>query len=121
MFIDAVYFRDENIVKKLAAYVMLDENGRKEVLNVGQNESSKYWVLNELKNRGVDDIFILCADAGMKVKTAFPKTEYQRCLVHQMRYSLDKDKKDFAKKSIYQAADEETGWFQKVKEKYSML
>lgn len=124
VFIDAVHFsvRDNNVIKKLAAYVILgiNEDGMKEVisLQIGQNESSKYWlgVLNELKNRGVHDILILCADGltGMKeaVNTAFPETEYQRCIVHQVRntlkYVADKDKKKFAAdlKSIYQAPSE---------------
>ena len=92
----------------------------KEVLTiqVGDNESSKYWlsVLNELKNRGVKDILILCADGltGIKeaIAAAFPKTEYQRCIVHQVRnplkYVPDKDRKAFATdlKTIYQAPDE---------------
>ena len=124
VFIDAVHFsvRDNNVIKKLAAYVILgiNEDGLKEVisLQIGQNESSKYWlgVLNELKNRGVQDILILCADglSGMKeaVNTAFPATEYQRCIVHQVRntlkYVADKDKKKFATdlKTIYQAPSE---------------
>lgn len=124
VFIDAVHFsvRDNNVIKKLAAYVILgiNEDGLKEVisLQIGQNESSKYWlgVLNELKNRGVQDILILCADglSGMKeaVNTAFPTTEYQRCIVHQVRntlkYVADKDKKKFAAdlKTIYQAPSE---------------
>ena len=84
----------------------------------GDNESSKYWlsVLNELKNRGVKDILILCADglSGIKeaISAAFPKTEYQRCIVHQVRNTLkyvpDKDRKAFATdlKTIYQAPDE---------------
>lgn len=61
VYIDAVHFsvRDNHVIKKLAAYVILgiNEEGRKEVISIqiGQNESSKYWlsVLNELKNRGV--------------------------------------------------------------------
>ena len=73
-------------------------------------------VLNELKNRGVKDILILCADGltGIKeaIAAAFPKTEYQRCIVHQVRNTLkyvpDKDRKAFATdlKTIYQASDE---------------
>ena len=53
-------------------------------LSIGENESAKYWlgVLNELKNRGIKDMMILCADGlrGIQeaVTTAFPKTEYQR-------------------------------------------
>ena len=128
VFIDAVHFsvRDERVVKKLAAYVILGVNadGIKEVLGIyiGENESSKYWlgVLNELKNRGVKDILVLCADGltGIKesIAAAFPNTEYQRCIVHQIRNTLkfvaDKDKKEFSKdlKSIYQAANEEIGY-----------
>lgn len=124
VFIDAVHFsvRENNIIKKRAAYVILGINseGMKEVLSIqiGQNESSKYWlgVLNELKNRGVQDILVLCADglSGMKdaVNVAFPDTEYQRCIVHQVRntlkYVADKDKKIFAAdlKTIYQAPTE---------------
>jgi transposase-like protein len=127
VFIDAVHFsvRDNNVIKKLAAYIILgiNEEGRKEVLtiNIGQNESSKYWlsVLNELKNRGVKDILILCADglSGIKesIAVAFPDTEYQRCIVHQVRntlkYVADKDKKEFANdlKTIYHAPSEEKG------------
>jgi putative transposase len=82
--------------------------GKKEVLTieVGQNESAKYWlsVLNNLKNRGVQDILIICADGltGIKeaINTAYPQTEYQRCIVHQVRntlkYVADKDRKPFA-------------------------
>ena len=112
LFIDAIHYsvRDNGIIRKLAAYVILGINtdGKKEVLTiqVGDNESSKYWlsVLNELKNRGVKDILILCADGltGIKeaIAAAFPKTEYQRCIVHQVRNTLkyvpDKDRKAFA-------------------------
>ncbi|MDY4251243.1 IS256 family transposase [Clostridium sp.] len=127
VYIDAVHFsvRDNHVIKKLAAYIILgiNEDGRKEVLSiqVGQNESSKYWlsVLNELKNRGVKDILILCADglSGIKesINVAFPNTEYQRCIVHQVRntlkYVADKDKKKFAAdlKTIYHAPSEEQG------------
>ena len=79
---------------------------------------SKYWlgVLNELKNRGVRDILILCADGLSGIKeskaAAYPNTEYQRCIVHQVRntlkYVAEKDKKAFANdlKSIYHAPNE---------------
>lgn len=128
VFIDAVHFsvRENNMIRKLAAYVILGVNdeGKKEVLSIqiGENESSKYWlsILNELKNRGVKDILILCADGltGIKesINVAFPETEYQRCIVHQVRNTLkyvpDKDRKAFATdlKTIYQAASEEQGF-----------
>lgn len=124
VFIDAIHFsvRDDGIIRKLAAYVVLgiNEDGHKEVLTieVGENESSKYWlsVLNSLKNRGVKDILILCSDglSGLKeaIQTAFPATEHQRCIVHMVRntlkYVANKDMKEFAKdlKSIYTASDE---------------
>ena len=124
LFIDAIHYsvRDDGIIKKLAAYVILGINadGRKEVLaiEVGENESSKYWlsVLNGLKNRGVRDIMIICADGltGIKeaIAAAYPNTEYQRCIVHQIRntlkYVADKDRKPFASdlKTIYNAANE---------------
>ena len=126
VFIDAIHFsvRQDNIVSKLAAYVVMgiNEDGIKEVLDIeiGENESSKYWltVLNSLKNRGVQDILILCSDGltGLKeaVAAAFPKTEHQRCIVHMVRntlkYVANKDMKDFAKdlRTIYTAPDEKT-------------
>ena len=125
LYIDAIHYsvRDNGVIRKLAAYVILGINteGKNEVLSitVGDNESSKYWlsVLNELKNRGAKDILIICADglSGIKeaIAAAFPKTEYQRCIVHQVRNTLkyvpDKDRKAFASdlKTIYHASDEE--------------
>ena len=78
IFIDAIHYsvRDNNVIRKLAAYVTLGINceGKKEVLTIqiGENENSKYWlsVLNELKNRGVKDILILCADGLSGIKEA---------------------------------------------------
>lgn len=61
---------------------------------MGDNGSPKYWlsVLDELKNHGVKDILIICADglSGIKEATAaaFPKTEYKRCIVHPVRSTL---------------------------------
>jgi transposase-like protein len=101
----------------------VNSEGCKEVLGlyIGENESGKYWlgILNDLKNRGVSDILVLCADglSGMKeaVSAAYPKTEYQRCLVHQVRntlkYAGDKHRKEFANdlRQIYHASNEESG------------
>lgn len=124
VFIDAIHFsvREDSVVKKVAAYVVLGINleGKKEVLSlvIGENESSKYWlsVLNSLKNRGVQDILILCSDGltGIKeaITAAYPNTEQQRCMVHMVRntlkYVANKDMKNFAKdlKAIYTAPDE---------------
>ena len=128
VFIDTVHFsvREDHVIKKLAAYVMLGINadGIKDVisLQIGENESSKYWlgVLNELKNRVVKDIMVICADGltGIKetIATAFPQSEYQRCIVHMVRNTLKyvnyKDMKMFANdlKSIYHAPDEKSGY-----------
>ena len=125
-YIDAVVFniRENNVIRKATAYVMLgiNEEGRKEVLSItiGESESAKYWlsVLNELKNRGVQDIFVICADglSGIReaIAAAYPLAEYQRCIVQMVRntlkYVADKDKKAFAKdlQTIYHAPDEQT-------------
>ena len=139
VFIDAVHFsvRKEGIIQKLASYVVLgiNEDGRKEVLSIviGENESSKFWlsVLNSLKNRGVQDILILCSDGltGIKdaIAAAFPKAEQQRCIVHMvrntMKYVANKDMKSLAKdlKTIYTAPDESTAMtrLESVTEKWS--
>ena len=125
VFVDAVHFsvRENGQIRKLASYVILavSMTGHKEVLSIhiGENESAKYWlgVLNELKNRGVKDILVICADGltGMKeaVSAAFPQTELQRCIVHQVRNTLkyvgEKNKKEFANdlKTIYHAPSED--------------
>ena len=127
LYIDAIHYsvRDNGIIRKMAAYVILGISceGKKDVLTieVGDNESAKYWlaVLNGLKNRGVKDILIISADGltGIReaIQTAFPKTEYQRRIVHQVRNTLkyvsDKDRKAFANdlKTIYNAPNEEQG------------
>lgn len=89
-------------------------------IEIGENESAKYWlgVLNFLKNRGLKDILILCADELMGLKDAvaiaFPQTEFHRCIVHQVRNTLkyvsSKDRKEFAVdlKKIYTAHNKKT-------------
>ncbi|ABN53208.1 transposase mutator type [Acetivibrio thermocellus ATCC 27405] len=138
VFIDAIHFsvKNDGIVGKKAVYIVLaiDIEGQKDVIGiyVGENESSKFWlsVLKDLKNRGVKDILILCADAlsGIKdaINAAFPNTEYQRCIVHQIRNTLkyvsDKGRKEFARdlKRIYTAPNEKAGYDQmlEVSEKW---
>ena len=128
VFIDAIHFsvKDNGQVVKKAAYVILgvDMEGMKSVLSiiVGENESAKMWlsVLNDLKNRGVQDILILCSDGltGLKeaINTAYPKTEYQRCIVHQIRNSLKyvkhDNKKELARdlKRVYTSSTAEQGY-----------
>ena len=125
VFMDAVHFhvRQDNQTVKKAVYVAIGIrlNGRKEVLGmwIGGNESAKYWlgVLNEIKNRGVEDIMIVSVDGltgfGDAIGAVFPRAEIQRCIVHQVRYSTKfvnyKDLKPFVKdlKEVYQAATEE--------------
>ena len=138
LFIDAVHFsvREENRVVKKAAYIVLgiNKDGYKEILGIwiGENESSKFWlgVLNDLKQRGVMDILIMCSDnlTGIKqaIETAYPKTIQQRCIVHMIRNSVKfvsyKDLKEFCRdlKTIYTSKNEKQGYeeLQKVKEKW---
>lgn len=111
--------KDNGTIKNRCVYIVFGVNmsGTKEVLGLylDGNEGAKYWlhVLNEIKNRGVQDILIICAD-GLKglddaISAAFPKTIMQTCIVHLIRCSLNfvpwQDKKAVVKdlKSIYQA------------------
>lgn len=127
LILDAIHYkvREEGIVVKKAAYIAIgtDLEGKKDVLGIwlGATESSKYWlsVLNGLKNRGVEDILIASID-GLSgfveaINVAYPKTEIQRCIIHQIRNSTKyvsyKDLKAFTSdlKPIYKAADEALG------------
>ena len=91
--------RLDGAVSNRCVYVIYGINmeGKKDVLGLylGENEGAKYWlhVLTELRNRGLQDIFMLCAD-GLKglpeaVEAAFPKTTFQTCIVHMVRHSLN--------------------------------
>lgn len=121
IFIDATYFNvkvEQNIVKK-AVYIILGVNltGHKEVLGfyVSDTESAKQWanILNNLKNRGVQDILLLCADglSGLKeaIAAVFPMVEFQRCIVHMIRNTVAfvsyKERKELCSdlKTIYTA------------------
>ena len=112
--------RTEGVVVNKAVYIAIgiDINGIKDVLGlyIGENESSKFWlqVLNELKNRGTQDILI-CSVDGLKgfseaISAVYPSTIVQRCIVHQIRnstrYVSYKDIKEFTKdlKAVYQAS-----------------
>jgi len=125
VFMDAIHFhvRQDNQTIKKAVYVAIGVklNGQKDVLGlwVGGNESAKYWlgVLTEIKNRGVQDILIVSVDGltgfGDAISAVFPKTEIQRCIVHQIRYTTKfvsyKDVRTFIAdlKDIYQASTED--------------
>lgn len=124
VFLDAIHYkvREGGKIVSKAAYNILGLNleGKKELLGIwiGENEGAKYWlgVLNELKNRGVEDILILAMDGltGLPeaAKVAFPKTEIQLCIIHQIRNTLKyvshKEKKKFMDdlKTIYKAGTE---------------
>ena len=126
VFLDAIHYhvRSEGRIIKKAVYIAIGINldGRKDVLGmwVGENESAKFWatVLNELKNRGVEDIFIACTDNltgfSSAIEAVFPKTEIQNCIIHQLRnsskYVSYKDLKTLMAdlKAVYAAVDEET-------------
>ena len=100
LFFDAlrVNIRDEGHVSKKAVYLALaiGLDGQKEVLGlwIEQNEGSKFWmgILNELKNRGVNDILIAAVDGltGFPdaINAVFPKAEVQLCMVHMVRNSI---------------------------------
>ena len=121
VFMDAIHYsvRKDGVVVKKAVYLAIgiDKEGRKEVLGffIGENESSKYWlnVLNELKNRGVQDILIMSVDNlkgfSEAISSVFPKTEIQKCVVHQIRNSIKyisyKDVREFTAdlKEMYNA------------------
>lgn len=141
VYIDAIHFsvREDGKISKIAAYIILalNEFGLKEVLGiyVGENESSKYWlgILNELKSRGVKEIWVLCSDGltGIKeaIAVAFPKTEHQTCIVHMVRNTLKyvsyKDRKAYADdlKTIYNAPNEEIAHqnMERVTEKWNKV
>lgn len=125
VFMDAVHYnvRQDNAVIKKAVYIAIGIklDGTKEVMGmwIGGNESAKYWlgVLNEIKNRGTEDIFIVSVDGltGFTdaIHAVYPYAEIQRCIVHQIRYSTRfvsyKDIKPFMVdlKLVYQAPTEE--------------
>jgi transposase-like protein len=100
MWLDAMYFkvRENGKVIAKAIYSILGTSleGQKEVLGIyfGDHESSSFWraVLNDLKMRGIEDIFITCIDNlkgfGDVIEEVYPQTEVQLCLVHQMRNSM---------------------------------
>ena len=99
VFLDAIHYhvRSEGQIVKKAVYIAIGINldGRKDVLGmwVGETESAKFWatVLNGLRNRGVEDIFIACTDNltgfSAAIEAVFPKTEIQNCIIHQIRNS----------------------------------
>ena len=126
VFLDAIHYhvRSEGQIVKKAVYIAIGINldGKKDVLGmwVGENESAKFWatVLNGLRNRGVEDIFIACTDnlTGFSdaIAAVFPKTDIQNCIIHQLRnsskYVSYKDIKALMTdlKAVYAAPDEDS-------------
>ncbi len=125
VFMDAIHYKvkeDHQVVTK-AAYVVLGItlDGNKDILGIwiGEHESSKFWlsVLNDLKSRGILDVYLFCVD-GLKgfqeaIYAAYPKAQIQRCIIHQIRYSTRyvgyKDIKQLMAdlKLVYKAVTEE--------------
>ena len=126
VFLDAIHYhvRSEGQIVKKAVYIAIGINleGKKDVLGmwVGENESARFWatVLNSLRNRGVEDIFIACTDNltgfSAAIEAVFPRTEIQNCIVHQLRnsgkYVSYKDIKALMAdlKAVYAAVDEQS-------------
>lgn len=127
VFLDGIRFRIKDggqIVHKTGYTVLgITVEGKKELLGIwiGPSESAKFWmqILNEVKNRGVEDILICCVDdlAGFSeaIAAIFPKTQIQKCIVHQVRNSMKfvshKDREKFCRdlRGVYSAATEEAG------------
>ncbi len=126
IFMDATVLkiRVDRTIKNTACYIMLGINleGKKDILGIWiaeENETSKYWlsILNEIKNRGVEDVLIFSIDGlngfNEAIKAVYPKAEIQKCVVHQIRNSLKfvsyKNRREIAKdlKSVYQADTED--------------
>src|SRR5205809_5585613 len=101
VYMDALYvrMRDNGHVQNRAVYVAIGVNleGYKDVLGLwtSAHEGAKFWlqVLTEMKNRGVQDIFVACID-GLKgfpdaIEAVFPQVQVQLCIVHLVRHSLN--------------------------------
>ena len=124
VYMDAIHFhvRAEGQIVKKAVYIVLglDMEGRRDVLGmyIGENESAKFWltVLNNLKNRGVEDMLIVSVDGltGFPdaIEAVYPKAEIQKCIIHQIRNTTRfvsyKDIKPLMAdlKRVYAAVDE---------------
>jgi transposase-like protein len=130
VFMDAIHFhvRSEGHIIKKAVYIAIGitMEGFREVLGmwVGENESAKFWlsVMNDMKNRGVEDILIACVDglSGFPnaIAAVYPKTELQQCIIHQIRNTTKfvsyKDIKALMAdlKNVYGAPTEEKALFE---------
>ena len=126
VWLDAIHYniKEDGVYVHKAVYTVLgvDLNGKKDVLGlyISESEGAAFWlsVLTDLKNRGIEDILIAAID-GLKgfpeaIKSIFPKTEVQLCVIHQIRNSLkyvaSKNQKEFIQdlKPVYKAINKET-------------
>lgn len=145
VFLDGMYFKSRENGKVMTKVIYnilgVTQDGYKEILGfyVAESEGANFWlgVLNDLKQRGVQDILIACVDGltGFPdaIKGVFPKTEVQLCIVHQIRNSLkyvaSKNQKEFMidLKEVYQAPNKDTAEYNLLKleekwgEKYPMV
>jgi len=110
--------------KTIYLMIGLKHNGLKEVLGmwISESESASFWlnVLTEIKARGVKDILIACTDnlSGIRqaIKSVFPNTVTQLCVVHQIRNSIRyvvwKDRKHFLSdlKNVYGAINRDMAY-----------
>ena len=125
IFMDAIHYKvkeNHQYITK-AAYIVLgiQLDGHKDILGVwiGEHESAKFWlsVMNDLRNRGIKDVYVFCVDGlnGFReaINAAFPHSQIQRCIIHQIRSSTKyvsyKDIKAVMAdlKKIYQAINED--------------
>jgi transposase-like protein len=130
VWLDAIHYkiREDGMVKTKAVYCALglDMEGQKEVLGfyIGENESASFWlqVLQDIKQRGVEDILIACTDNLQGFITAiqsiYPQTECQLCIVHQLRNTIKNVSYKHVKevmadlKKVYQAPSRETAFLE---------
>jgi transposase-like protein len=135
VYLDAIRMKcrenGKSLIKSVYVAIGVNFEGKKEVLGLGkkevlglwiaENEGAKFWmsVLNELKNRGVEDILIACMDglSGFPeaVRAVYPRTHVQLCIVHMVRNSTKfvsyKERGELCRdlKEIYTASSEEGG------------
>ena len=125
VWLDAIHYKIKDggkyITKAVYTVLGMGIDGKKDILGLylSESEGANFWlsVLTDLNNRGIEDILIASVD-GLRgfpeaIKTIYPKTEVQLCIVHQIRNSLkyiaSKDQKEFMKdlKLVYQATNKD--------------
>ena len=139
VWLDAIHYKvrqDNRIVSKAVYNIMgVNRDGIRDVLGmyIGQNEGARYWlqVLSDLKQRGLEDILIICTDnlKGLSeaIEATFPRTDIQTCIVHQIRNTLNyanwKDLRALAAdlRKVYQASNNDDGFnkLMEVEQKWS--